>query len=258
MRRGLPAALVLSATLAACGSSHRADGYAGHLYSVQQVERAFAQLGLKLHRRSARESGLVSFRVRRYRSGLPAGRAGTLVVATRPSTVGTAPSLRGRVRAFANVTVSTKPYDVDEVNGAFSALRWGTLAQGKPGKRLIVPGRSIGPIWLGESRKRVEKAFGPGRSTRGGVRYLGGHVLVTYSYHDAPTTYVAYLETRWRGFHTRSGARVGATRGRLRPLFVSCHGKDQCYLEDGPWPDALGTVFAMKDGRVVGIAIGNA
>jgi hypothetical protein len=39
---------------------------------------------------------------------------------------------------------------------------------------------------------------------------------------------------------------------------VSCHGKDQCYLEDGPWPDALGTVFAMKDGRVVGIAIGNA
>jgi hypothetical protein len=258
MRRALPAALVLSATLAACGSSHRAQRYTGRLYSVRQVERAFAQLGLELQRRSTQESGLVSFQVRRHLSGLPAGRAGTLVVATRPSTVGTSPSQPGRVRRFANVTVSTRPYDADEVNGAFSALRWRTLAQAKPGRHLIVPGKSIGPIWLGESRKRVERAFGPGRSTKGGVRYLGGRVLVTYDYHDAPTKYVASLETRWSGFHTRSGARVGSTRGELRPLYVSCAGMDQCYLENGPWPDALGTVFTMKDGRVVGIAIGNA
>jgi len=120
-----------------------------------------------------------------------------------------------------------------------------------------VLGESIGPVRLGESRKRLERELGPGRSTaHGRVAYLGGHVLVDYRFHDALYKRVMYLETRWSGFHTRSGARVGSTRGELRRLFVTCASRSLCYLEQGPWPDALATRFDLKDGKTVGIDIG--
>lgn len=65
-----------------------------------------------------------------------------------------------------------------------------------------------------------------------------------------------WLETQWRGFHTRSGVHAGSTRGELRPLYATCESKTQCYLEQGPWPDALATAFGVKHDRVAGIAIG--
>ncbi len=139
-------------------------------------------------------------------------------------------------------------------------LRWEiTAASRRPGSRLIVPGYSIGGIRLGESRQEVEKVFGRGRSTRRGfVSYVGGHVLVSYWWHDAPTRYVAWLQTSWGGFHTRSGIHVGSTRRELRPLYVTCGGKSGCYLLEGPWPDALATTFTLRAGKVVGIGMGNA
>ena len=168
---------------------------------------------------------------------------------------GTSLSFPGHVTRYANVTAFSKDSHVDEVRGALSALRWGTFSQGKPGSDRIVLGDSIGPIRLGESRRRLERELGPGRSTqRGIVRYLGGRVLVDYDFHDALYKGVMYLETRWSGFHTRSGVHVGSSREALRPLYATCE-NHECHVLQGPWPDALATVFRMKGGKVVAIDI---
>src|SRR5207248_3366841 len=68
---GLLAATGILAAASACGSSHpehlstndrrvRIAAYSGHLYSVSEVRRAFAALGLELHRGPAPAPGLVS------------------------------------------------------------------------------------------------------------------------------------------------------------------------------------------------------
>jgi hypothetical protein len=124
-----------------------------------------------------------------------------------------------------------------------------------PKNRLIVLGHSIAGISLGEPRKRVEKAFGHGTTTRRGlVTYFGGRLQVDYWFHDRLTTRVEGLETRWPGFHTRSGVRVGTSRQALRALHVPC-GDGRCSRAAGPMPDAPGTVFTMQHGRVAQIDI---
>jgi hypothetical protein len=168
---------------------------------------------------------------------------------------GTSLSFPGHVTRYANVTAFSKDGDLDEVRGALSALRWGTFSQVKPGRSQIVLGDSIGPIRLGESRKRLEREFGRGRPARGDiVGYLGGRVLVDYDFHDALYKGVMYLETRSSGFHTRSGVHVGSSRRALRSLYPTCENQE-CHVLQGPWPDALATVFRMKSGKVVAIDI---
>lgn len=179
------------------------------------------------------------------------------MVATRQATADTATSLPGRVTRYANVTAVSRPYVLDEVKGAVSALRWGTLGQAKPGRRLIVLGNSIGGVRLGEPRKRVEAALGRGkRSGRGVVSYFGGHLLVDYEFHDRIYRWVTGVETQWSGYHTRSGVHVGSTRQALRSLYVSCGSKTECHVLEGPWPDALATGFTIRDGKVAAIDIG--
>jgi hypothetical protein len=252
------------ATLAACGSSDHAQPYTGRLYSVAHVQRAFASLGLELHTGARRAPGLV-FLLNNRRLGpqhIPSPpRVVTVVVATRrPTAERTAffPKRRhARVTRYANVTAFSKPYLLDEVRAAVSALRWGGVPV-KPGRRLIVLGDSIGGIRLGDSRRSVERAFGPGRSTRRGlVWYFGGHLLVDYWFHDGLYKRVEYLQTRWDGYHTRSGVHVGSSRHALRPLFVSCGSEPECWLQAGPTPDPVGTVFTVRRGKVVKIAVGS-
>jgi hypothetical protein len=120
-----------------------------------------------------------------------------------------------------------------------------------------VPGGSIGGIRLGEPRKSVEKAFGSGRSLRHGViSYFGGHVLLTYDFHDREYNWVAGLWTRWGGFRTRSGVHVGSSRQELRRIYATCDDKTECHLLEGPWPDALATNFTMRNGKVAEIGLG--
>jgi hypothetical protein len=248
--------------LAACGSSRRAQPYSGCVYSVGQVQSAFAALGVWLHTDS-RHPGLTVL-VNNHHLGQPymgvVPRLLTVVVADRRHATTSPASLRKRGRSrlarYANVTVFYQPAILDEVRGSISTLRWGT-SQAKPGRQLIVPGGSIGGIRLGESRKDVEKAFGPGRSMRHGLirSYFGGHVLLTYDFHDASTKRVEGLWTRWAGFHTRSGVHVGSSRQALRPIYATCD-KTACHLLEGPWPDALATSFAMRNGKVAEIGIG--
>jgi hypothetical protein len=180
----------------------------------------------------------------------------TVVVATRRDAA-ESPTFSRSFTRYANVTAFAKPYVLDEVRAAVSALRWGTVP-GKPGRRLIVLAGSIGGIRLGEPRRSVEKAFGPGRSAgRGLVRYFGGHLLVNYWFHDGLYKHVQYLQTRWGGYHTRSGVHVGSSRRALQPLYVSCASKAECWLQAGPTPDPVGTVFTVRHGKVAAIEIGS-
>jgi hypothetical protein len=273
---GLMGAVGVVVTAIACGSSHRADlstnavririaAYSGHLYSVPEVRRAFAALGLELHIAARPAPGLISL-VNNSRLGpqhIPS-RPGvvTVFVATRRHAVESTQFERGRntqVTRYANVTVFSKPGSsrLDQVRAAVSALRWGAASSlGKPGKGLIVLGSSIDGIRLDESRTDVEKAFGVGRSSRRGlVSYFGGHLLVNYWFHDGLYKQVEYLETRWSGYRTRSGIHVGSSRRALRRLYVTCTQGD-CSLQAGPMPDAVGSVFTMRHGKVVDIIIG--
>jgi hypothetical protein len=152
-----PAALGVPATLAACGSSHHTVAYSGRIYSVGEVRRAFAQLGLALRTEATQRNGVVILEVR---ARLPAATAGlgSVTVASRRAMAGTSLFFPGHVTRYANVTAFSKDSDLDEVRGALSALRWGTFSQAKPGRDQIVLGDSIGPIRLGESRKRLRSS----------------------------------------------------------------------------------------------------
>jgi hypothetical protein len=137
----------------------------------------------------------------------------------------------------------------------FSGCGGSDSQQRTPQNRLIVLGHSIGGIRLGEPRRSVEKALGRGKSRRRGlVWYFGGRLLVDYWFHDGLTTRVEGLETRWGGFHTRSGAHVGSSRQHLRALHVTC-GERECSRPAGRMPDAPGTVFTMRHGKVVQIDV---
>jgi hypothetical protein len=271
----LLAATGVLATASACGSSHRAHlssndlrvrsaAYSGHFYSIREVRRAFAALGLGLHRGPRPAPGLVSL-VNNDRLGpqhIPSPRRiVTVFVLTRRQAAESTQLERGRntqVTRYANITVVSKPNFLFQVRSAVSALRWGTaLSLGKPGRGLIVLGSSVDGIRLGESRTNVEKAFGVGRSIRRGlISYFGGHLIVDYWFHDGLYKQVEYLETRWSGYRTRSGVHVGSSRRELRPLYVTC-AKGNCGLLAGPGPDPVGTGFTMRHGKVVDIIIGS-
>ena len=124
-----------------------------------------------------------------------------------------------------------------------------------PANRLIVLGRSIAGIELNQPRRAVEEALGPGNSRRRGVvAYFSGHLVVDYWFHDQLTTRVESLETRWSGFHTRSGVHVGSTRQALDALGVSCT-DGRCALADGRGADAPGTGFTMQHGKIAAILV---
>jgi hypothetical protein len=272
---GLLAATGVVATAGACASSHRVHvgsshlrvggtAYSGHLYSVGEVSRAFAALGLELHRAPRPAPGLVSL-VNNARLGsqhIPSPpHAVTVYVVTKRLAVERAQVERRRstqVTRYANITVVSKPYLLYQVRGAVSALRWGTAASlAKPARGLIVLGSSIDGIRLDESRTDVEKAFGVGRSRqRGLVSYFGGHVIVNYWFHDGLYKRVEYLETRWHGYRTRSGVHVGSSRRALHPLYPTC-AKGNCVLLAGPGPDPVGTTFTIRHGKIVDITIGS-
>ncbi len=121
--------------------------------------------------------------------------------------------------------------------------------------RLIVLGHSIAGISLNEPRKSVEKSFGHGASRRRGlVSYFGGRLQVDYWFHDRLTTRVEGLETKWSGFRTRSGVHVGTSRQTLRALHATC-ADGECSLVAGRMPDAPGTLFTMRNGKVAEIDI---
>jgi hypothetical protein len=245
--------------VAGCGASRHVQPYSGRLYSIAQVQRAFAALGLRLHTDS-RHPGLTVL-VNNHHLGQPymgaVPRFLTVVVADRRHAAEYPGAFNDGGMRYANVTVFSEPSVLDEVRGSISTLRWGTPGA-KPGRQLIVPGGSIGGIRLGESRKNVEKALGPGRSIRHGLvrSYFGGHLRLTDVFHGSLKKYVAGLWTRWGGFHKRSRVRVGSSRQELRRIYATCDGKTECHLLEGPWPDALATRFTMRHGKVAEIGIG--
>jgi hypothetical protein len=125
-----------------------------------------------------------------------------------------------------------------------------------PKDRLIVPGRSIGPVSLDEPRVGVTRALGPGkRSRRGIVSYFGGRLIVDYWFHDGLTKRVEYLQTTSPGFRTRSGVHVGSSRAALHLPRGSCSGRI-CSVAAAKGPDAPGTGFGISAGKIAWIAVG--
>jgi hypothetical protein len=244
-----------------------ASTYSGRLYSVQDVKRAFAQFGWKLRPAASRQHGVVTLKSVYSFPGTvvpPTATRDVVEVATLRSMVGKEPTLPGRRTSFANVTIFGSFGLYDYVRGALSALRWGTVARGKPADHLIVPGKSIGPFRLSESRAAVEKSFGPGTNGHyrrdgrvGFVSYFGGRVEVIYEFHAGVYNFVTGLSTRSSRYHTSSGIHVGSSEQALRKLFVTCVGKTMCYVLAGPWPDAETTIFTLRHGRVTEISFGN-
>jgi hypothetical protein len=131
----------------------------------------------------------------------------------------------------------------------------GSSGQALPKNRLIVLGRSIGPISLGERRSAVTRAFGSGNQVRRGVAsYFGGRLLVNYWFHDELTRRVSDIETTWEGFHTRTGVRVGSSRQDLHIPRGSCLG-DLCAVAASKGPDAPGTGFGIRKHKVARINV---
>jgi len=125
-----------------------------------------------------------------------------------------------------------------------------------PKERVIVLGRSIGVIALGERRTSVRGAVGPGRRvSRGVFTYFGRRLLISYWFHDQLTSRVNYIKTIWSGFHTRSGVHVGMSRRDLHLPSGSC-ANGTCGLAAGKGADAPGTAFGIRDGKVAWIAVG--
>jgi hypothetical protein len=130
-----------------------------------------------------------------------------------------------------------------------TATRTGSISN-----RLIVLGVSIGNIRFGESRRGVERALGPGKRIASDYfSYLGGRLRIVYSYHDRYTGRAQALITRWSGYRTRSGIHVGSTREALDALHVNCF-SGMC--TSGQNPDYPGTIFRIRQGRVVEIFVG--
>jgi hypothetical protein len=120
--------------------------------------------------------------------------------------------------------------------------------------RLIVPGVSIGNVRFGESRSAVEQVLGPGkRIAHDYFSYLGGRLRIVYSYHDQYTGRAQGLLTRWSGYRTRSGIRVGSTRHALNGLHLNCF-DGMCASPENP--DFPGIIFYLHQGRVVEIFVG--
>jgi hypothetical protein len=125
-----------------------------------------------------------------------------------------------------------------------------------PKDRVIVLGRSIGAISLGERRTSASRALGPGkRLSRGVFSYFGGRLLISYWFHDQLTSRVNYIKTTWSGFHTRTGLHVGISRRDLHLPAGSC-ANGTCGLAAGKGADAPGTGFGIRHGQVAWIAVG--
>jgi hypothetical protein len=264
--RRLALVLGLVALVAGCGSSQRL-AYSGRLYSVQQVRTAFDTLGLELKPTST-TSGRVVLWLHKVRLGPAAYPVGSRVTRARAADVevivltrrdgaegpGTVPDAHVHLTRYANVTlVAGRDYN-DEARAALSVLRW-TLRHAKPAKGRIVLGRSIGVVSIGEPRKQVEKVLGKGVPRgRGLVSYPREHFFISYAPHDTLVPWVGAIFTRWSGLRGPAGVRVGSTRGDLKQLYAGCS-RDQCGLQAGWMPDAVGTTFTLRRGKVAEIFV---
>ncbi|HEY2354722.1 MAG TPA: hypothetical protein VGH79_07495 [Gaiellaceae bacterium] len=102
-----------------------------------------------------------------------------------------------------------------------------------PADRLIVPDVSIAGIRVGEPRRDVEARFGAGKrlEERDTVSYWGRRLVVSYYRFGARADRVTGLVTRWPGFRTRSGLRIGSTWKAMRNAGFLCD--DYCVPSGG-------------------------
>ena len=109
---------------------------------------------------------------------------------------------------------------------------------------LIDRSRSIGPIAVGETKAKIEAAYGkgqraflPGRPHNTPITFYPA-VLIGVLYYEGHAIYVETTASRYR---TKSGMRVGSTAAQLRKSGAECQ-QDQCGVINGN----LATTFFMS------------
>ena len=142
-------------------------------------------------------------------------------------------------------------------------------AYGSTGSKRLVLDRSIGPVRLKESRKRIEEDIGKGRllashvdrSARPSpvrqdrIAYEGEALVVIYisDKDHAPIAFV--IETTSPRYRTVSGIGVGSSLAKLRKVGVECFGETLCQHFHGH--NKPGTLFRLTAprGRVAKIDV---
>ena len=110
--------------------------------------------------------------------------------------------------------------------GAFVLTAVGCGGSGPKTSTLIVLGRRIGPIYLGEPRAKIEAAYGKGRKMPVGTGRPAPPVYTVYSAVSIGVMYygnrAVFVETRSPLYRTKSGLGVGSGIGPLRKIGANC------------------------------------
>ena len=126
---------------------------------------------------------------------------------------------------------------------------------------LIDRSRSIGPIAVGETRAKIEAAYGkgqraflPGRPHNTPITFYPA-VSIGVLYYESNAIWV---ETTAAQYRTKSGMSVGSTAAQLRKSGAECQ-QDQCWLANSN----LSTNFFMsssypshRDTRAIRVVVG--
>lgn len=129
--------------------------------------------------------------------------------------------------------------------------------------RLLVLNRRIGPISFGETRARIEAAFGAGHAVTlepshvAVVLYSPLAIGVSYARNQKGQLAAAIVETAAGRYRTRSGVGVGSATAMLSKAGVNCNLSPGTCQISGSGTKAIGTTFFLdpKSGRVARIVI---
>jgi hypothetical protein len=115
---------------------------------------------------------------------------------------------------------------------------------------LLVLNRRIGPIRFGETRAKIQAAFGTGHvvtltSNFAVVLYSPLAIGVDYARNKKGKLAAAIVETAARRYRTRSGVGVGSTTGALTKAGVNCNLSPGSCQVGGSSPTKPGTTFLL-------------